>query len=391
MRFGIKRVFKWALIAAALLLIGGYAYAKNVLAKDVDAKMNKVLAHAPYPISEQAKALHNSMLIADLHTDSLLWSRNLEKEHDYGHVDLPRLRTGGVDIQIFAAVTKSPKGQNFNNNSADAPDQITKLAMAQMWPPTTWTSIYERAAYQARRLQKVEARKSNNLVIARRVSDLQQPGGTLIAVLATEGSHPLEGKLENIQRLYDEGYRMMGLQHFFDNKLGGSIHGESKGGLTKFGRDAVLKMRDMDIIVDVAHSSEAVVRDVLALSPDPVIISHGGVASHCPRTRNRNFSDDILRKIAERGGLIGIGYFNGAICDITPKGIAKALNAAVNLLGDEAVALGSDFDGTVTTTLDTSELAAITQALIDLGMPETSIRKVMGGNVKRFLAENLPQ
>ena len=101
--------------------------------------------------------------------------------------------------------------------------------------------------------------------------------------------------------------------------------------------------------------------------------------------------DDILREIARRGGIIGIGYFEGAICDISPKGIASTLVAAVDLMGEDAVALGSDFDGTVKTALDTSELAAITHELLEAGMPEARIRKVMGENFVRFLKQNLPE
>lgn len=387
----MKRIFKWIGILVLLLLVGGLTYVFAVVVPQTDAKMNHVVPHKAYTVSDEAKALHRTLTIADLHADALLWRRNPEKRHKRGHVDLPRLRDGGVDIQIFSAVTKSPRGLNFDGNSADAPDDITTLAQVQLWPLRTWNSIYERAAFQAQRLQDIEKNKSNNLVIARTQSDMEQPAGTLIGVLATEGSHPLEGDIDNIQRLYDEGYRMMGLQHFFDNALGGSLHGRKKGGLTQFGEDAVLKMHAMDIIVDVAHSSEQSVRDTLAISPEPVIISHGGLASYCPRTKNRNMPDDVLLEIARRGGIVGIGYFEGAICDISPKGIAKTINAGVALMGEDAVALGSDFDGTVTTSLDTSELAAITHELLALGMSESTIRKVMGGNVKRFLSEHLPK
>ena len=374
-----------------LLMIAAAIYVFGILVPQTDAKMNPVASHEVYPVSEAAKSLHADLFIADLHTDSLLWRRNPEKRWNRGHVDLPRLREGGVDIQIFSAVTKSPRGLNFDGNDADAPDDITRLAQVQLWPLRTWGSIYERAAYQAQRLQKIEKRSKNNLVIARKKSDLNQPDGTLITVLLTEGSHPLEGKLENIERLYDEGYRAMGLQHFFDNELGGSMHGRSQAGLTDFGRQAILEMERRSIMIDVAHSSRQTVRDVLATVKAPIFISHGGTISGCPRTANRNLPDDILRQIADRGGILGIGYFGGAICDISPKGIAKELIHAVGLLGEDAVALGSDYDGTVETSLDTSELAAITHELLAQGMAEPQIRKVMGENARRYFANNLPE
>ena len=372
-------------------LILAIIYVFGILVPATDANKNQVIPHEPYPVSDAAQILHESLYIADLHTDSLLWRRDSAKRNKRGHVDLPRLRDGGVDFQIFSAVTKSPRGMNFDENDADAPDDIALLARVQLWPITTWNSIYERAVFQAHRLQKIEADKTNKFVIARKASDLDQAAGTVVGLLLTEGAHPLEGKIENIKRLYDEGYRAMGLQHFFDNALGGSMHGTSKAGLTEFGRQAVLAMRAQGIIIDVAHSSEAVVREVLALTPDAVFISHGGTISHCPKTASRNLPDDVLLQIAARGGIIGIGYFDGVICDISPRGIAAAIIHATDLLGPNAVALGSDFDGTVTTSLDTSELAAITHELLVQGMEPTQIAKVMGANARAFFTRELPQ
>lgn len=372
------------------VIVGGLWYHLTVFVPGTDAKMNPVEPHPPHVVFTPAKKLHDSLRIADLHTDTLLWRRDPRDRHDYGHADLPRLREGGVDFQVFSAVTKSPRGLNFGENAADAPDDITLLAVAQFWPPRTWNSIYERAAYQAQRLQKLEAEPKQRVKIVRVAFDLKTDDGVLATLLLTEGAHPLEGKIENIKRLYDEGYRAMGLQHFFDNELGGSMHGTSKSGLTDFGRAAVTEMVAQGIIIDVAHSSEQVVRDVLALTEAPIFISHGGVLSHCPRTQNRNLPDELTRAIAARGGIIGIGYFEGAICDISPKGIADAIVDAVAVLGEDAVALGSDFDGTVKTTLDTSELAAITHQLVQREMPEATIRKVMGENAYRFFANNLP-
>jgi len=378
------------LITLALILCAMF-YVFAIAVPNTDANMNAVAEHQPYVISAKAQALHDSIDVADLHADTLLWRRDPAKRQTRGQIDLPRLREGGVKLQVFSATTKSPKGQNFDGNSANAPDQITTLVRAQLWPMRTWGSIYERAAYQAQRLQALEADKQNKLVIARKASDLNQPDDIIIGVLLTEGSHPLEGDLANIDRLYHEGYRIMGLQHFFDNELGGSLHGESQAGLTEFGRNAVQSMTEKGVIIDIAHSSETVVREVLSITDVPLMLSHGGVLSHCPRTKNRNYPDDILIEMANRGGIIGIGYFKGAICDPSPRGIAAAINDAVKVLGPDAVALGSDFDGAVETTLDTSELAMITQELMTLGMSETNIRKVMGENAFRFLKDNLPQ
>ncbi len=378
----------WLLL---VVLILAFCFVQLVTVPSTDHKMNAVTPHAPYPVSEAAKRLHESLYVADLHADSLLWRRNPEHRHNRGHVDFPRLREGGVNFQIMSAVTKSPRGLNFDGNDSDAPDNVTLLAMAQLWPVKTWSSIYERAAHQARRLHKLASNPDNNLIIARTANDMTQSAETLITVLLTEGSHPLEGKIENIDRLYDHGYRAMGLQHFFDNELGGSMHGRTQAGLSDFGEKAVAHMVKRGIIIDVAHSSVATVRDVLDRTDVPLLLSHGGVLSHCPKTANRNLPDEILKEMAARNSLIGIGYFDGVICDISPKGIASAIIYGVELLGEDIIALGSDYDGTVAVSLDTSELAAITHELIEQGLPEPVIRKVMGENARRFFTQNLPQ
>lgn len=383
----IKKIGFICLIA--LLLGAAYLFGYKVPA--VDRDLNSVIDHAPYKISPAAQALHDTLFIADLHADTLLWRRNPVKRHDYGQTDLPRLKQGGVNLQVFATVTKSPRGLNFDNNSADAPDDIALLAKAQLWPVRTWESIYERAKYQSDRLHKIEANPAHKFKIIRSKSDIQTAeNGIMLGLLAAEGAHPLEGDLDNIDRLYAAGFRMMGLQHFFDNRLGGSLHGVKKSGLTPFGEKAVRAMAAKNIIIDVAHSSYDSVRDTLAVTDKPIIISHGGIRGECDASHARNLPNDLLQQIAQRRGLIGVGYFHPAVCDPAPHGIAKSIAAAVDLLGEDVIALGSDFDGSVTTHLDTSELAVITQELRNKGMSDRVIRKVMGENVRRFLLENLP-
>jgi microsomal dipeptidase-like Zn-dependent dipeptidase len=353
--------------------------------------MNEVIPHENYKVSNKSEKLHKSLFITDLHSDTLLWSRNPEKRWKRGHVDLPRLREGGVNMQVFSAVTKSPRGLNFDSNSPDAPDDISLLIKAQLWPPRTWNSIFERAVYQAQRLHKLESNPSNNLLIVKNKTDMEHADKKILALLLTEGSHPLEGKIENINNLYGAGYRAMGLQHFFDNELGGSLHGKSQSGLTDFGREAVLEMERMNIMIDVAHSSINTVKDVLNTIDGPIFISHGGTISGCEKTFNRNLPDKILKEISKRGGILGIGYFDGAICDISPKGIAREIIHAISIMGENSIALGSDFDGTVTTTIDTSELSAITYQLLEQGLTEKQIRKVMGENARDFFLRNLPE
>ncbi|NNC37044.1 MAG: peptidase M19 [Acidimicrobiales bacterium] len=379
------------ILVSIALLAGGYFVFMHLPTK-VDAKMNAVSPRADYSISNDALQLHDQLRVADLHADTLLWKRDPAKRHTFGQTDLPRFRQGGVVVQVFSTVTFVPAGQNEQSNAAKG-DLIRQLAMAQGWPPSTWFSIYERAAHQARGLKRLE---SDNFIIAYTKTDLieglkarEVQDDMLIGILATEGAHPLEGKLNNIDRLYDHGFRLIGLQHFFDNKLGGSLHGAEKGGLTPFGKQAVERMVGKGMMIDVAHSSIKVVEDVLKLTDAPLIVSHTGILSLCDHPA-RNIPDRLMQQIADGGGLIGIGYWEMAVCDTSPDGIADMLIHGANQFGVDHIALGSDFDGSIKAEFDTSQLALLTNALMRKGMNEADIAKVMGENLIAYLSRNLP-
>jgi len=362
----------------------------------VDKNMNPVSDHSAFDVSEEALKLHETLFIGDWHADSHLWNRDLSKRYKRGHVDIPRLQEGNVALQMFTTVTKSPRGQNYEKNETSASDNITALAVVQRWPIKTWSSLAERAIFQANKVHKLAANDGDNFMLIKSQSDLNNfmqkrsinksfVGG----LIGTEGSHALDGDLENVKRLYDKGFRMMSLHHFFDNRLGGSLHGISGQGLTNFGEQVVLEIQNLDIILDVSHSSENVVKDVLKISNRPMVVSHTGFYGHCPSPRNIN--DNLMEDIARKGGLIAIGYWDAAVCDNTPKSVAEAIHYGIKLVGAEHVALGSDFDGTINPGFDTAELVAITNELLELGIDDNSIRLVMGENMLNFLQENLPK
>jgi len=382
------------LLIATGLLIVLVVLARALLPGILERSMNRVEPGAAYPVSEEAQALHDSLFIADLHTDSTLWQRNLAQESNRGHVDLPRLRQGNVALQVFSATTKSPRGQNYESNTSGS-DNITLLAIIQGWPLDTWDSLYARASYQLDLLHALANDPDANLLLVRNRGDLEtlladRDRGKQVtgAMYLIEGAHPLEGDLDNLDRLRERGLHFVGLTHFFDNRLGGSLHGVSQAGLTDFGKDVVRRAEALGMNIDIAHASPQMVRDVLAISSRPVILSHGGFKGICDTPRN--LDDSLMREVAEQGGIIGVGYWDGAICDPTPAGIARAIRYGIDLLGIDHVALGSDFDGTVTTPFDTSGLAALTQAMLDQGFSTEEIRAVTGENMKRYLMQQLP-
>lgn len=374
---------------AAALLLGGAAIFFFVVPARVDASRNRVIDHEPYAVSAVARELHASMRVADLHNDFLLWDRDLLKRYARGHTDLPRLREGGFRVQVFSAVTKVPSGLNYKRNVATS-DTLTALVIAERWPIPSWTSLKARALHIARRLDRAAARSDGALRVVKTQSDLDEAlqDGALAGVLATEGAHPLEGKIANLAALEDAGYRIIGLHHFFDNELGGSLHGVSRAGLSPFGEEVVIDAQRRGLIVDVAHSSEKSAWDALRIATRPLLVSHTGLKGACDTPRN--FPDDLMKAIADKGGLIGVGFWDAAVCDTTPEGVANSIAYAVKLLGPDHVALGSDFDGSTTVPFDASEVAVVVDRLLAAGLDRETIAKVMGENEIRFLREQLP-
>ncbi|QXT40731.1 dipeptidase [Gymnodinialimonas ceratoperidinii] len=365
----------------------------------VESQRNAVTREAPYEVSPEALALHGSLTIGDWHADSLLWNRDLNHRSTIGHVDIPRLLEGNVAVQVFTAVTKSPAGQNYHENTAEARDNITTLAVAQLWPPRTWNSLAERALYQAERLHGFAEESEGALRVVTTAEDLdavleaRSQGVPVVAgLLGIEGAHALEGDIANLDRLEAAGYRVIGLHHFFDNALGGSLHGVGDAGLSAFGAEVVAEVVARNMVLDLAHSSPQVARDVLAATDIPLIVSHTGLRSACDA--HRNFPDDLMRDIVangadEGGGVIGIGYWADVTCDDSPEGVARVIMAAIDAVGVDHVSLGSDYDGSVAVGFDTSELAALTDALLRAGASEEEIRAVMGENMLRVLRARL--
>jgi membrane dipeptidase len=382
---------KWLLGIAALLLIAAILF--FVLAPGmVEKSMNKVQPVA-LKITPRALALQKTLDVADMHADSLLWKRDLLKRSDRGQVDLPRLQAGHYALQVFSSVTKTPKNQNYDANSGDT-DNITQLVMADLQPVRTWNSLLQRSLYHAEKLKRFADRSNGQLRLIISPADLQKlvtdrrAGSNVVgAMLSIEGLQDLEGKIGNLDKLYAAGFRMAGLAHFFDNDVAGSMHGVKKGGLTPLGRSVVARMEKIGMVVDVAHSSHQTVGEVIAMAHRPIVSSHGGVQATCKV--NRNLTDDEIRGIAKTGGVIGIGYWDAAICSNKPEDAAKAIAYIRDLVGIDHVGLGSDFDGAVTTGFDASQVAAITQALLDRGFSDDDIRKVMGGNVIRVLTAGM--
>lgn len=378
------RLIAVAVTAAGLALAGSCVLAIGRLA---DTRLNRVVTTAPIVPNGAARALHDRLVVADLHADTLLWDRDLLQRGPRGLADLPRLIEGRVGLQVFSVVTRVTPGPDYAR--PDGPLDVTSLlAVSARWPGRTWFDPYERALYQAQRFDAAVAGSGGRLFAIRAPADLARVApGRVGGLLALEGLYPVGADLARLDALYRAGFRMAGLVHLMDGAAGGSLNGVGKGGLTPLGRDVIRRCEELGIIVDLAHASERAFDDALAIATRPMVVSHTGVRATCDRPRN--LSDDQLRALARRGGLVGIGFWYEAVCAETPEAIGRAIRHAARVVGIERVALGSDFDGAVAAPFDAADLAQLTQALQFQGFDDAAIGGIMGGNARRFLAEGL--
>lgn len=386
----MKKFIFFLFILFVIYLIG-----INTVPQYIEAERNPVKAAGPYQVSPEAQAIYSRLdFIADLHCDALLWGRDLGKRGDQGHVDFPRMREANVALEMFTIVSKSPAGQNMQSNSEDAFDNITPLTIAKGESPWNWFSLLNRTLSQSEALKEFVENENGKAIFIQSKADFEKliearktDKSVIGAMLGIEGGHALEGTLENLDQVYEAGVRMIGPTHFFDNEFGGSAHGQSGEGLTDFGKQVISKMNKLGIFIDLAHSSPAIVDDILSLSTKPVMVSHTGVQAVLDS--QRNLSDEQIRKIAANGGIIGIAFFDMAVGTPELPNIIASIKHVRDLVGVEYVALGSDYDGSVAVPFDITGLPLIVEGLMNAGFSEEEIKAVMGENVKRFFLENL--
>lgn len=388
----VKVVFLSILVAICSIYILARAIAPGYLDRD----NNQAFTKSPYSVSEKVQRLYDSLeFVADLHCDVLLWDRDILEEHDHGHVDIPRMLNANVALQAFTIVSKTPKNLNFKRND-DKTDDVTLLSIVQGRPWNALVSLKYRALEQAKRLFQFADESdeqfrviTSSSQLTQFISDRKSNPALTAGFLGAEGGHIFEGNIDYIDEIYEAGLRMIAPVHFFDNELGGSAHGVNKGGLTEFGRQAIKKMQEKKMIIDLSHASPRLIDDILGISTQPMIVSHTGVKGTCNNVRN--LSDRHLKQIAAGGGLVGIAMFKQAVCGNDAESTAKAIKYTSDLIGVEHVALGSDFDGAVLAHFDITGLPLITEALLKEGFDSNEIGMVMGENVKEFLLKNLPE
>ena len=384
-------------LAAGAAALGALAIARPALdaaVARVEDRLCGLLPQPTTPVSDRAAALHATLRVADLHADSLLFGRDLLRRAGYAHADVPRLIEGRVVVQVLSMAVKTPNGLNIERNADDS-DDVLKIVLAKRWPPATWRRMLPRVEYLVGQAERLAARSDGRFRILRSqaglaafLADHATDPGITSGLLSIEGAHALDDDPANLELAADLGVRMVSPAHFFDTAFGGSAHGLVKGGLTSKGRELLRRMEARSVILDVAHASAATIDDALGLATRPVVASHTGVRGIVDNARN--LTDAQLEGIAATGGLVGIGFWPTAVGGEDAAAIARSIAYAVERIGPEHVGLGSDWDGAVPVPFDAANTVRLTDALLDAGLDEASIRAVMGENVLRVLATALP-
>jgi len=362
--------------------------------------------------SEEAKRIHADLPVVDGHND-LPWAIHLQADGDLAsadpggplpqfHTDIERMRLGGVGVQFWS-----------------------------VYVPSASPAPLRQTIEQIDLTRRMVARNPDDLTLALSSADVTEirAAGKIACLLGAEGGHSIEGSLGALRMLHALGVRYMTLTHadnvpWADSATDAPIH----GGLTDFGAEVVLEMNRIGMLVDISHVSADTMRDTLDVSGAPVIASHSSAAALTDHPRN--VPDDVLRRIADNGGVVMVNFFPGFVVEAAAEmsremfDVQRALRAELgddrevaarigaieeanpiprgtvadvvdhiehvaDVAGVDHVGLGSDYDGVETLPVgleDVSTYPAITELLLARGWSEVEVRKVLGTNALRVLA-----
>ena len=320
----------------------------------------------------EAAELSGDAITIDLHCHPNSSSGKRLAEFDS---DVPdNMRAGGLDVGVFAVrgdhgtLRRSPRGHYTESrkpsvgelfqSSRDQLDKVLKASKAgKIGLATSPTDI-------------VEAKKH------------RQP----CAVLAIEGSDPLEGDLSRVKFFYDLGVRRLQLMHYRINELGDIMtQAPHHKGLTTFGQDVVKEMNKLGMVIDVAHASPDTIGGVLAASQHPVICSHTG--AYALRSNSRDLEDKDMTAISKKSGVIGVWRLLRRRDDF--QTYIRELDYVKNLVGADHVGIGTDLFAIASETAIPThkEFALIPAALLSRGYRESDVEKIVGGNFMRVFRE----
>lgn len=377
-----------------------------------------------YPeISPEARALHETFVTLDTHFDT---AANLRRpgwsimdahtwEDDFSQVDYPRLVEGGIDGGFWTIYTS--QGPRTPEGHAEARDTALQIAV---------------------RLHTMVARNEEHFEIALTADDAERirQSGKRIVYLSMENSYPLGKDLTLVKTFYDLGVRMLGPVHFANNELADSAtdpKGPEWGGLSPLGKELVKECNRLGIVLDASHAHDTVLDQMLELSATPIVLSHSGAKAVYGHPRN--VPDELLRKLAAKGGVIQMNIFSNYVAELpqaperaaamrdlfvklggrgavnTPEGFATFVEErrkieaqypmplatfdqfmahvfhALEVVGADHIGISGDFDGGggVEGLMSVADMPRISTALLAAGYTAEDLKKIWGGNTLRAL------
>lgn len=324
--------------------------------------------------SDAAWELHRRYPPIDLHSDTLMWSRwigyDMTKRHRLrlpkgawlAQVDLPRLADAGMGAQFFGLVSL-PVGSGRGCTAA-VNEQIDIFTALCVQHP-------------------------DKIRLTRTATEIKVPGNALSGLLGIEGAHALEGDLDNVARFARRGVRYLGLSHFSSNEACFPAKGKGSRhdvGLSAWGGDLLRELERNNVLVDLAHINKPGFMEVCARAERPVIVSHTGVSGAYQHWRN--IDDEQIRALADTGGVIGIIFVPNYLGSDGLDAVLRHMEHVINIGGEDAVALGSDYDGMVVATRELRSpagLPLLTDAMLQRGWSEQRIAKALRLNILRVL------
>lgn len=339
---------------------------------------------------ERAIEIHNKSFYMDAHCDTLMswmpvpriWGytsvgksgppyggRNLGERSDYGHIDIPRIKEGGYDGQVFAIDYTNP---------------VYSLDYYNTTPLKRVFQMYDVFRSELEKYPNVVAFCTSYKDIIKAKNE-----NKFVALLSLEGGEPLEGELSILRSLYRLGFRGLQLTYNTRTLLGdGCFEPRPKGGLTDFGAQVVEEMNKIGMLIDISHLNNPGFWNTMELTKSPIVVSHACCSALCEHVRN--LDDNQIKALAENGGVMGITYvrsfLNTDMKKVSVETIVDHIEHVIDLVGADHVGLGSDFEGIVSPPdglEDSTKVINITKSLVSRGHSDQEIEKILGGNFLR--------
>ncbi len=299
------------------------------------------------------------------------------------HCDTPMFFPQGVDFgsrdpKLLVDLHKMTEGH-----------QDATIMVAYLPQPTDHPTAYADDIFD--KIEDIVRKHSDYLAIARTPADLytNKQNGRKSIMLGIENGHALDGKIENLRHFAQRGIVYMTLCHNGDNDICDSAKGSNThGGISDFGKDVVREMNRLGIMVDLSHAAEKSFYDALEISQQPIVCSHSSCRALCDHPRN--LTDDQMRALAAKGGVMQVTIYNGFLRldgEATILDAMAHLDHAIQIMGIDHVGLGTDFDGDggVPGLANSAELLHFTRQLLNRRYSEEDIQKIWGGNFLRVM------